>query len=191
MPLEDITGFIVSRLRPLEPSSDRSKPKTFQTQLAQQPKEILDQIVLQLQPIGAPLLTCTRVLPPSLWREALLYQNLLPWLWDLTPSEIPSSYLSDSSWDWELLVRELSQIELFENEELRDDTALGLRNRRRIWRIVEETRFGDLYDPSLYGPPGCTCPSEIGLWQLKHNPELRRDLCRQCKDDGDVPSKSH
>lgn len=49
---------------------------------------------------------------------------------------------SDNGFDWELLVRQLAQLDVFE-----PGTAMphpGLRNRRRIWRILEEMRIDDV-----------------------------------------------
>jgi hypothetical protein len=35
-----------------------------------------------------------------------------------------------------------------------ENTLLGLRN-RRVWRLVEETRYGDCNDPEGSGADGC------------------------------------
>lgn len=66
----------------------------------------------------------------------------LPWLWDL---DIEAVFAKESSregviWDWEMLVRQLSQVTAFEPGNPLEDVHPGLRNRRRIWRIVEDMR---------------------------------------------------
>ncbi len=56
----------------------------------------------------------------------------------------------NDGWDWELLVRQLAQVEAFEEGNLMPSMPLGLRNRRRIWRLVDEARPGDVYDEDKY-----------------------------------------
>ena len=46
----------------------------------------------------------------------------------------------DDAWDWERLVRQLAQTEIFESGNLTESAPLGLRNRRQIWRLVGEAR---------------------------------------------------
>jgi hypothetical protein len=58
-------------------------------------------------------------------------------------SEHLAAYDADDAWDWERLVRELAQTESFELGNLMDNDPLGLRNRRRIWRLIEEARKED------------------------------------------------
>lgn len=52
----------------------------------------------------------------------------------------------EEGWDWELLVRQLSQASVFEEGGLlRDDkTSLGLWNRHRIWQLCDKARLGHL-----------------------------------------------
>lgn len=52
--------------------------------------------------------------------------------------------LLDNKWDWELLVRQWAQKDVFEPGTYRQDLHLALRNRRRIWRILEEMRLDDV-----------------------------------------------
>jgi hypothetical protein len=74
----------------------------------------------------------------------------LPWLWDLDPGILNSRrsdgdppFDVDGAWDWEFLVRQLAQVEVFEDGNMMANVQLGLRNRRRIWRLVDEARMGD------------------------------------------------
>jgi hypothetical protein len=48
--------------------------------------------------------------------------------------------MSKNAWDWELLVRQLTETDIFEPGKLMDHALLGLRNRRRIWRLVDEAK---------------------------------------------------
>jgi hypothetical protein len=121
-----------------------SLPQTF----VSLPAEIEDEILKQLHPFINPSLA--RILPPSTWRRFLFSGTLLPWLWDLNPSILTSQqsnnnppFNADGAWDWELLVRQLAQVEVFEDGNIMADVQLGLRNRRRIWRLVDDARMGD------------------------------------------------
>lgn len=51
------------------------------------------------------------------------------------------------NWNWELLARQLSQIVIHDPYDKTLDLPLGLRNRRRIWRILEEGRIDDVAGP--------------------------------------------
>ena len=80
--------------------------------------------------------------PSSLggWRE-LLSQGRLPWLWDLDPDAIARKETlkpPNQEWDWELLVRQLAQVNILEPRAILKHLPMGLRNRRRIWRIIED-----------------------------------------------------
>jgi hypothetical protein len=113
------------------------------------PTEIIDQIGAQLQPFESPSLVPTQTLPPSAWRELLFSRKILPWLWDLDSSVLESrrsdsaSSYTEGEWDWELLVRQLAQVDVFNDENIIANVQLRLRNRRRIWRLVDEARMGD------------------------------------------------
>ena len=75
---------------------------------------------------------------PHIWRQALS-EGYLPWLWDLDPAAIAQKEASKphgQEWNWELFVRQLAQINLYEPRAILVDLPMGLRNRRRIWRII-------------------------------------------------------
>lgn len=113
----------------------------FSTNLQALPQEIQRLVTEQLYNLHNPPLTCTRILSPRHWRLALLDGTVLPWLWDLD-AKASDPYEPDV-WDWELLVRMLAQTTIFEPGNAMEDVPLGLRNRRRIWRLLEEMRVGD------------------------------------------------
>lgn len=73
------------------------------------------------------------------WCEALADKKLLPWLWDLD-SELLREKQRAGNWDWESLVRSLSKPEIHEPSDTTLNLPVGLRNRRRIWRCLEEAR---------------------------------------------------
>lgn len=114
------------------------------------PQEILDLIMLQLQGLTDSPVEPTFLLPQRFWRQALEQCQLLPWLWDISVEDIAHKEASkphngEYEWNWELLVRQLAQSNLFEEGKHPRDLASGIRNRRRIWRILEEMREGDLW----------------------------------------------
>ena len=85
-------------------------------------------------------LECTAQNSFSTWREALT-NGYLPWLWDLEPDAVANKEASKSlgrQWNWELLVRQLAQVNLHEPKAILEGLPMGLRNRRRIWRLVED-----------------------------------------------------
>lgn len=106
------------------------------------PLEIIDIIISYLQPSNDLPPQCTYMMAPLYWRRALVDSMALPWLWDL---DIEAVFAKESSregviWDWEMLFRQLSQVTAFEPGNPLEDVNQGLRNRRRIWRIVEDMR---------------------------------------------------
>jgi hypothetical protein len=87
---------------------------------------------------------CTRVVSPFHW-QTLLTGKSLPYLWDLDITVIQDC-LSDEKWDYELLVRQLAQEGIWEYFKRNDSGKYnhGIWNRRRIWRLVEEMKVGDV-----------------------------------------------
>ena len=64
---------------------------------------------------------------------------ILPWLWDLDLRAVmrkEAELRGGDEWNWELLVRQLAQGDIYEPRKVLEDLPLGLRNRRRIWRLV-------------------------------------------------------
>lgn len=141
-----MTREILSHLRPL------TIPVTqeYESLLSKFPTEIIEKIYDHLHPFVDPPLACTRTVPPEIWRYMLFHRRLLPWLWDLDPTTTFPHEGSDplpdengSLWDWEQLVRTLAQVKVFEPGNPMSKAPLKLRNRRRIWRILEKADFHD------------------------------------------------
>lgn len=99
---------------------------------------------------------------PEYWREIFL--RGFPWLWDLDREQCrlkDSETYDDGSkirWDWERLVRHLAQDDVFTSSEGLTNAPEGLKNRRRIWRCLDEMRVpieevsrGDLRGKTMAG----------------------------------------
>jgi hypothetical protein len=120
----------------------------------------LDEIIAQYSPLENPTINPERTLSPSTWREMLFSGRVLPWLWDLDATLLKSqrlgslgkekAYDANGVWDWELLVRELAQVDIFSDGELMANIQYGLRNRRRIWRLVDVARMNDWINPTSH-----------------------------------------
>ncbi|KAH2160066.1 hypothetical protein KXW33_005286 [Aspergillus fumigatus] len=117
--------------------------------------EGLHMVFKNLHPLINPPQTCTRSLPARLWRDLLFYGLILPWLWDLDVSALQScpatsdavdvpTFEAEEVWDGERLVRTLAQVDVFEPGQPLEHAPLRLRNRRRIWRLLEEAKDGDI-----------------------------------------------
>ena len=83
---------------------------------------------------------------PRFWRECLVSKYCLPWLWDLDRNMCEQKDQQQPGngafrWDWEGLIRTLAQQAVFEKDgPMSNGVPLGLRNRRRIWRIMRELK---------------------------------------------------
>ncbi|RAQ46461.1 hypothetical protein AFGD_000221 [Aspergillus flavus] len=152
-PIPGLTQEILSYLQPLPPSLRGQTG--LSPELEALPAEIQDMIYNNLHPFVNPGQTCTRSLPSGLWRDMLFNRHILPWLWDLDISALRSypvtpdagnalTYEAEDVWDWERLVRTLAQVEVFEPGNPLQHAPLRLRNRRRIWRLLEEAKDEDI-----------------------------------------------
>ena len=120
----DISTVTLSHLVPLSPAKIIA-PSTEERELP-----LAEQLSVE----------CRFEYHPSVWRQALS-TGYLPWLWDLEPPAVSDKEASkphDQEWNWELLIRQLAQVNLHEPKAVLVDLPMGLRNRRRIWRIVED-----------------------------------------------------
>ncbi|OAL75394.1 hypothetical protein A7D00_0993 [Trichophyton violaceum] len=154
-PIQNLTSEILSYLQPL-PEGHRSGFSEKSILMKKLPAEIIKHICLHLHPFADPGVICTYELSPSIWRDLLFRQQLLPWLWDLDPAILESqplqhsngqpSYSKDNFWDWEQLVRELAQVQAFEPGNSLENAPLRLRNRKWIWRLLDEGRRFDIED---------------------------------------------
>ncbi|KAI0965056.1 hypothetical protein F4678DRAFT_454043 [Xylaria arbuscula] len=86
------------------------------------------------------------------WCSALANNQVFAWLWDLD-AELIRKKQQDASWDWELLVRKLSDFKIHESHNTTLNLHLGLRNRRRIWRCLEDARVDDVAKRMLQPRP--------------------------------------
>ncbi|XXG93756.1 hypothetical protein Hte_000005 [Hypoxylon texense] len=86
------------------------------------------------------------------WYGALVNKKLFPWLWDLDMEAVHEKYRC-GSWDWELIVRQLSQLEIHEPGDGTLSLPVGLRNRRRIWRLLEDARLDDIANDATVPRP--------------------------------------
>jgi hypothetical protein len=93
----------------------------------------------------------SRRLLPSIWRSILLST---PWLWDLDADAVKTweangALGSGWEWDWELLVRQLTETAKGDGaghvllyDQTMPSLPPGLRNRRRIWQLVGDMQAG-------------------------------------------------
>ncbi|CAG9982212.1 unnamed protein product [Clonostachys byssicola] len=93
----------------------------------------------------------------------LINKKELPWLWDLDEDVVRKKQRT-GDWNWELLVDKLSGTDIYRPEDETLRLPLGLRNRRRIWKCIEDARLGDIQ--RQIGPPllGFAVPMEGNLW---------------------------
>ncbi|KAB8258127.1 hypothetical protein BDV32DRAFT_160064 [Aspergillus pseudonomiae] len=153
-PIPGLTQEILSYLQPLPPSFQEQPESGLFLKLETLPTELQDIIYANLHPFINPEQTCTRLLPSRRWRDLLFNRQILPWLWDLDISALQSCPVTSDTvdirtyeadvWDWERLVRTLAQVEIFEPGHPLEHAPLRLRNRRRIWRLLEEAEDEDI-----------------------------------------------
>ena len=138
-----MTESILSHLTPI-PKEMQHSPLISSSEapplsLPPLPPEMIYQIMEHLHPFSNPPLSCNFLISPSYWRQALINGVILPWLWDLDLRVVmrkEAELQGGDEWNWELLVRQLAQGDLYEPRKVLEDLPLGLRNRRRIWRLV-------------------------------------------------------
>ncbi|MCJ1450109.1 hypothetical protein MMC28_000438 [Mycoblastus sanguinarius] len=145
----EVTTFILSFMRRMPLSctigatpetSEKSAPKTLAKHMKALPTEL--QTLIFESFLSSPLedlsLECTRQFNPEAWFN--LIPQIAPWLFEPDLFQLPSvegEGLTD--WDWEHLARMLSQTGAFEPGGCMGKGApAGLRNRRRIWRVLAE-----------------------------------------------------
>ncbi|KAI9692687.1 MAG: hypothetical protein M1820_009437 [Bogoriella megaspora] len=69
--------------------------------------------------------------------------QIFPWLWDLDLEVFHEKHRS-GQWDWKRLAFELADKTIHEPGNTSLQLPLALRNRRRIWRLLEEARINDV-----------------------------------------------
>lgn len=92
-------------------------------------------------------LNCDYEISQDWWYERFVNRDMFPWLWDLDVAMIHEKQQS-GRWNWELLARQLSQVKIHEPNDDSLKLPLALRNRRRIWRLIEEARVDDIAGPA-------------------------------------------
>lgn len=103
------------------------------------PQELQDHILDFIVPGTDVGIYCNRILSSDTWRSMLVEGRLTPWLWEIDPSKLPDA----ESVDYEAMVRQLSQADIIKHTRPILGSE-GLLNRRRIWRVLESMRAGDL-----------------------------------------------
>ncbi|KAK8002171.1 hypothetical protein PG991_014393 [Apiospora marii] len=139
-PLEiaDITESILQNLEPMPAeSAEQQGSRQGTVAEAELPKSPGD--LRHLDP------ACDYARSQAGWYDVLAMNQSLPWLWDLD-GEVLHKKAQEGDWDWEHLVRRLAQAEIHEPRDKTLQIPLGLRNRRRIWRVLEEARVDDTAD---------------------------------------------
>ncbi|KAE8380574.1 hypothetical protein BDV26DRAFT_279480 [Aspergillus bertholletiae] len=106
------------------------------------PNELQDMFYNNLHPFVNPMQICDRSLPSWMWRDMLFNQQDYPAISN-TDDDVPT-YGAEGVWNWERLVRTLAQVEVFEPGNPLQHAPLRLRNRRRIWRILEKAKDEDI-----------------------------------------------
>ncbi|RYP46460.1 hypothetical protein DL768_007330 [Monosporascus sp. mg162] len=158
----DSTNAIFNNLKPC--ALERQSPETnhFQQRFTALPQELQDHVFSFLETAEPLPGRCTRLLPQEHWKYMLVSGRHLPFLWDVDIAAVesyctPADDNAGTAPDWELLVRSLSQrlvrhgaqeqgvsIGLEADYYSRGQVPNGLRNRRRIWQLVEEMFVGDV-----------------------------------------------
>lgn len=151
MHIPDLTPSLVSNLKIYKPTESAEFAASFDSL----PQEIKDQTLDQLlrQPIS---LDCNYLVPQHHWKQAFLQ---IPFLWDLDldiidqkSQKAPSG---DFGWDWEKMTRQLmtpvTKVEghagnpgAWNYSQVGLDVPRGLKNRRRIWQILENMYPNDV-----------------------------------------------
>ncbi|OTB00805.1 hypothetical protein M426DRAFT_232015 [Hypoxylon sp. CI-4A] len=155
----NLTSSILQNLNSLPPpTAPIPEALAFQKRFLSLPPELRDHICSFLASrAGMPSL-CNGLLPQWVWREVVLPSGeCLPFLRDLDISNVQEFCArwesehkhgeeeEEEEPNWELLVRVLSQEAwgIWDAERSALDVPGGLRNRRRVWKLVEEMRVGD------------------------------------------------
>ncbi|CAH0027678.1 unnamed protein product [Clonostachys rhizophaga] len=123
---------------------------------------ILDNLELGASGIRSEV-TSTDLRDQGWWFNKLITRKELAWLWDLN-EDIVRKKQRTGDWNWERLVKTLSGTDIYRPEDETLCLPLGLRNRRRIWKCIQDARLGDIQ--RQIGPHllGFAVPMEGNLW---------------------------
>ncbi|RYP76562.1 hypothetical protein DL771_001631 [Monosporascus sp. 5C6A] len=150
----NLTDIVVRHLRRI-PEDDTYPPPKVEYLVAlmeaRLPQELMYHVMENMEPFVDESLTCTRVLPPRWWHDKLFTHHIIPWLWDLDLNVLEATRVAqgidiedESCWDWELLVRQLSQSNVLEAGGILHGASDQLWNRYRIWTLLGKARLGHL-----------------------------------------------
>ncbi|KAI1099466.1 hypothetical protein F4804DRAFT_83641 [Jackrogersella minutella] len=148
----NVTSAVLENLKGLPPATAIPEAVAFQKRFLALPPELRDHISSFLSSRNGMPSLCNGLLPQWVWREVLLRGDCLPFLRDLDVAAVGDFCRQwnldheDQEPNWELLVRRLSQEawSVWDAESSSLKVPNGLRNRRRIWQLVEEMYVGDL-----------------------------------------------
>ena len=150
--IPNLAESLISCLQPLpqRPQENLSAFRMqFQRRIESLPAELFLSVLDYLYPLKIDSSECTRLLSPSIWKGMLLNGQIIPFLSDLDGDDFDQELLNCSrpaELDYERLVRQLTQVAPKLNMELLPGLPAGLRNRIRIWRLVQEMYVGDYGD---------------------------------------------
>ncbi|KAI0895203.1 hypothetical protein F4806DRAFT_470098 [Annulohypoxylon nitens] len=151
--VSDLTSAVLKNLDSLPPATPAiPQAVTFQKRFLALPPELRDHVCSFLASRNGMPGICNGLLPQWIWREVLLRGKCLPFLRDLDIAVVKdfctrrNQEHGTQEPNWELLVRKLSQEawSIWDAESSSLKVPNGLRNRRRIWQLVEEMYVGDL-----------------------------------------------
>lgn len=170
--IPDLTNILLSNVRRVEIEAVNQETQAFHKAFMSLPLELRDHILELLSSCDDLHLFWTGLLPQEVWRDMLLGKKSLPFLYDIDDAAVlrftqeKEGKASDTNnFDWESLVRSLSRgawasRNFYEPPDYEHewDVSLpkrtfyycdllapaGLRNRRRIWQLVEEMFVGDV-----------------------------------------------
>ncbi|KAH6657994.1 hypothetical protein BKA67DRAFT_656226 [Truncatella angustata] len=156
-----LTARIIANTKVFEPQSANPSARDFGQLFLSLPQELRDRVISFMGCFEGLSTHCTGLLPQNTWLDILLDGRYLPFLWDLDTVAVEKFFdvkaKEGVEMNWELLVRELSngvwstwrhhnsleaELEIFCYPNL--IVPNGLRNRRRIWQLIEEMYVGDV-----------------------------------------------
>lgn len=137
--ISDLTASVLQNLKPA--SALDSLEDVIQSELEMPTDQTADpEVYYNLQNANT---ECGYRHSQDWWCDALVGGTNLPWLWDLEIDLVRAKQHA-GRWNWELLTRQLSQIHICEPDDTSLSLPVSLRNRRRIWRLLEEARVDDI-----------------------------------------------
>lgn len=170
-----LTSAILENLRSLPPATAAiPESLAFQKRFLALPPELRDHVCSFLVSRNGMRSACNGLLPQWVWRDVLLTGKCLPFLPEIDASVVQGFC---TLWEeeeeegrgrelnWEFLVRRLSQEDwsIWDAESSSLKVPNGLRNRRRVWQLVEEMYVGDLV-PVQRTTQGTYCVAVPRYW---------------------------